>query len=521
VHPLVELISIGKSFPGVTALAAVTLELLPGRIHALVGENGAGKSTLLNILAGSLQPDSGELRLDGKAVRFAGAFDARRAGIVIVHQEVDLFSELSVAENVGLLTGLPNRFGWINWREQTRRTRAALAAVHEAIEPRTPAGELSPAQRQMVEVAAAISQAARVLVLDEPTSSLSAAEAQTLFGHLRRFRDHGTAIVYVSHRLDEIFALADEVTVLRDGRRVWHGPIGDTSPADLIRKMVGRDSAVIARDPFSGKPKAPAPDAGAFGLPLNGTAARLRCEGITARDGSCADVALAVCGGEVLGLYGLIGAGRSEWAQVVLGLRPGSGKVWIDGEPVSAAGPAALATRGLVYVPEDRLHQGLCRGLSVRANAVLASLHQLGRLLFVSPWREALMARLVVDRLDVRRSSIEQRAGTLSGGNQQKLVLGRWLARDPAVLILDEPTRGVDVGAKAEIHADVRRLAASGRAVVLISSDLPEVLTNSDRVGVFRQGRIVRVFERGVTPEELAAAALPLTADPSPPALRQ
>jgi ABC-type sugar transport system ATPase subunit/ribose/xylose/arabinose/galactoside ABC-type transport system permease subunit len=508
---VIELAGIRKSFPGVHALRGVGLVLRSGSIHALVGENGAGKSTLINILSGVLHPDAGEVRLDGAPVSLPSPRAARQRGIVTVHQEVDLFPDLTVLENVGLQQGLPaNRLGLVDWKEQRRRTRAALAAVGDPVPAGVLAGRLTPAQRQLVEVGAAVSRAARVLVLDEPTSSLSEAEALVLFDHLRRFRAAGAAIVYVSHRFEDIFALADEVTVLRDGRRVWSGPLADTSHADLIRHMVGREVAT-----------GPARTGRTFG-PV-----RLRCQGLCAADGSFADVTLEVRAGEVLGLYGLIGAGRSEWAQGLFGLRPlAGGEVAVDGRPVRPTGPGQMARAGLAYVPEDRLRQGLCRGLSVRANAVLASLRQLAPHFWLSRPAEVRRARAVVDQLGVRLHSLEQPAGTLSGGNQQKVVLGRWLSRGPAVLVLDEPTRGVDVGAREEIYALVRRQADEGRAVVFISSDLPEVMAQADRVGVFRSGRLVATLDaHAASPEDIAHAAMPAERDAgrkaaaAPPAL--
>jgi rhamnose transport system ATP-binding protein len=492
---VLELVRVSKSFPGVHALQDIDLVLQAGRIHALVGENGAGKSTLINILSGLLLPDAGEVRLAGLPVRFRDAHSARRQGLVTVHQEVDLFPDLNISENVGLLQGLPvNRAGWIDWRKQRRRTEGALTALGEMLSPALPAGSLTPAQRQIVEIAAAVSQSARVLILDEPTSSLSKAEANVLFGHLRRFREQGTAILYVSHRLEEIFALADDVTVLRDGRRAWTGPLAETSPPQLISLMVGREMASAVQRPEK--------EAGAV---------RLSCRGLTAADDSFADVTVEVRAGEVLGLYGLIGAGRSEWAQALFGLRRlAGGEVRLDGKPVTPRGPGQMARHGLAYVPEDRLRQGLCRNLTVRANAVLASLRRLAPRLWLTTYPEARQTRTLVEALGIRLQSIEQTVGTLSGGNQQKVVLGRWLSCQPHVLILDEPTRGVDVGAKAEIHGLVRRLAGEGRAVVLISSDLPEVLAESDRIGVFRGGRLVALLDpRRAGAEDVAAAAIP------------
>ncbi len=494
--PVVQLHGIAKSFPGVVALAGVDLELHAGRIHALVGENGAGKSTLLNVLAGLLQPDAGTILVGGEARRFADARAAWAAGVVTVHQEVDLFADLSVAENVAWQHGLSaNRLGLIHWRRERRHTAAALKTVGAPISPDESAGRLTPAQRQLVEIAGAVSRAARVLVLDEPTSSLSAAEATRLFELLRRFRAEGTAVVYVSHRLEEVFALADDVTVLRDGRRVWTGPVAATTPAHLIRYMVGRE-VIVSR---KGHARQPGP-------------VRLACQGLTSAKGNFRDVTLEARAGEVLGLYGLVGAGRSEWAQAVFGLHSlSAGTLRIDGRPVTPRGPGQMARQGIAYVPEDRLRQGLCRGLGVGLNAVLASLRRLSRFGWLSAAHEARRAEAITKRLGVRFAGLGQPVGTLSGGNQQKVVVGRWLDRDPGVLILDEPTRGVDVGAREEIYALVQRLADEGRAVVLISSDLPEVMSQSDRVGVFRGGRLVATLPaEQTTAEEVAALAFPV-----------
>jgi len=494
-QPLVELCRITRSFPGVVALKDMSLALRSGSIHAIVGENGAGKSTLINVLSGVLPPDAGEIRVAGRPTAFADARAAHRHGIVAVHQEVDLFPDLTVAENIGHERGLPVRcLGWVDWSRLRRQTREALAAMGESWSPSLPAAALTPGRRQLVEIGAAVSQDAWVLILDEPTSSLSEAEAQLLFERLRRFRSRGSAILYVSHRLDEIFALADEVTVLRNGLRVWTGPVACTSPDQLIKQMVGQEI-----------PAALSGDACGQG------AVRLRCRALTAADGAFRDISLDVHGGEVFGLYGLVGAGRTEWAEAVFGLRGlAGGEIAIDGRPVTPAGAGAMIRRGVVYVPEDRLRHGLCRGLSVRANLVLASLRRLARTLWLPRAREVRQARQMVARLGVRLQSIEQPAGTLSGGNQQKVVLGRSLDCDPKVLLLDEPTRGVDVGAKAEIYGLVRQFAAEGRAVVFISSDLPEVLAQSNRVGVFREGRLVATFNpRRTSAAEVARSAIP------------
>jgi ABC-type sugar transport system ATPase subunit/ribose/xylose/arabinose/galactoside ABC-type transport system permease subunit len=506
--PAVQLLHVSKSFPGVLALQDVSLTLQPGRIHALVGENGAGKSTLINILGGVLGPDAGEVRMAGRPVHFANARAARRHGVVVVHQEVDLFPDLSVAENIGLEQGLPRgRLGGVSWANLRRRARHALELVGESLPPGLPAGRLSPALRQLLLIAAAVSESAPVLVLDEPTSSLSAAESEVLFAHLRRFRAGGTALLYVSHRLDEIFSLADEVTVLRDGRHVWTGPTSATSRQELIERMVGRPVGGGSVPRCVGEVGGQSPLQG----PATQESPVFACQGLSAADGSFSEVSLEVHGGEIVGLYGLIGAGRSEWAQAVFGLRPlAGGEVRLDGRAVPVEGPGAMTRAGLAYVPEDRLRQGLCRGLSVTINLVLAALRRLARGPWVSRGAEVRRAGAAVNRLGIRLASTGQPVGTLSGGNQQKVVLGRWLECEPRVLLLDEPTRGVDVGAKEEIHALIRGLACEGRAVVLISSDLPEVLEQSQRIGVFREGRLTAFFDpRTATAAEVAAAAVP------------
>ncbi len=491
---LVQLRGLCKSFGGVTALNEVDLDLNPGTIHALLGENGAGKSTLINILSGVYQPDRGTLWVRGRRVAPRDADAARALGIATVHQEADLFADLSVAENIALEHRWPRRGGFLDWPALRRHTRAALRQFECSLDPDRRAGTLAPAERQLVGLAGALAQQASVLILDEPTSSLSAAEARTLFAHLNRFRSDGGAILYVSHRLEEIFALADVVTVLRDGRRVWTGPLAETTAERLIAQMVGRAVHAVARRPTS------------VAGPV-----RLACQGLTAADGSCRDISLEVRAGEVFGLYGLIGAGRSEWAQTIFGLKlRAAGQILLDGQPWVPRGPGQAARRGLVYLPEDRLRLGICAGLSVRANAVLAALRRWALGPFVSVGAETRQASRLVEQLAVRLRSLAQPVGTLSGGNQQKVVFGRWLACEPNTLLLDEPTRGVDVGAKAEIHALLRRLADSGRAVVLISSDLPEVLAHSDRVGVFCDGRLAAIYEAATTtPEQVATAALP------------
>lgn len=494
--PFAELRSISRSFPGVQALQNVDLRLRPGTIHALLGENGAGKSTLINVLGGVLQPDNGSILIQGEPVVFRDAHSARRQGIAIVHQEADLFPTLSVAENVAHEHGWPTRYGLIDWRALQEHTRAALQRLGSDLSPRRLAAGLSAAERQLVGIAAALAQRARLLILDEPTSSLSANESAILFEQLRSFRSQGGAILYVSHRLEEVFALADEMTILRDGRLAWTGPLTAIQPEEVVARMVGREPVEAPRSHEC----QPGP-------------ARLVCQGLRPADGSFAEVSLEARAGEVLGLYGLIGAGRSEWAQCLFGLRPAaSGEVLVDGRAWQPTTPGAATRAGLAYLPEDRLRQGIFASLAVQANLTLAALRRLavGTLLFGQ--RETATATTHVRQLQVKLRSLKQPIRTLSGGNQQKVVLGRWLACDPGILILDEPTRGVDVGARSEIHQQLRRLADEGRAIVMISSDLAEVMAHSDRIGVFRSGHLVAEHDaRTVTAEQIARDALPST----------
>lgn len=493
-----SLTNICKSFPGVRALDQVDFSLQSGSIHALVGENGAGKSTLINILSGVLTPDAGQIIIENKPVEFQDAQDAHQAGIVTVYQDADLFTELSLTENIGFQSDFTTSHGWIHWQQQRERAKQVLQEMDLDLPTGLPASELTAAQRQLLSIAIAVSQQTKVLILDEPTSSLSQTEAQALFEHLKRLRQQGVAILYVSHRLEDIFTLADEVTVLRDGERVWTGPIADTSIDHLIRQMVGRAIELISRQPVH-----------ETGNVL------LSCQSLTSAEGEFSDISLSVRAGEVLGIYGLIGAGRSEWAQAVFGLRQvASGEVQLHDQTITGLRPEQCVERGLAYLPEDRLRQGICRNLSVKANGVLSSLRNLASMLWVSTRQETSRAEAMVEQLSVRCHSIHQHIGTLSGGNQQKVVLGRWLATEPEVFILDEPTQGIDIGSKTEIHQLIHQLAEAGKGIVLISSELPEVLSQSDRIVVFREGKLVAEFEgRSTTAEEVAAAAVPSTTE--------
>ena len=500
-EPLLQVIDIRRTFPGVLALNRVSFDLRRGEVHALVGENGAGKSTLIKIICGLLSPESGELFFEGNPVRWADPVAARNRGIATVHQELELFPTLSVAENMALAYGLPTRGpGFVDWNQVNARARETVQQIGENIDVRRTASRLSVAHRQMIQVAAAVRQNAKVVVLDEPTSALSGEEARWLFDQIALLKKAGAGIIYISHRQEEIFRLADRVTVLRDGVRVWTKARQTIHPENVIEAMVGRSASTLHGHPGS-EARSRTWEKG----PL-----RLQVSGFTDRAGRFRSLDFEARSGEIVGVYGLVGAGRSEFAQAVFGLRPSSGIVRVDGSRYEIHSPQEAVKAGIAYVPEDRLSQGLCLGLAIRSNAVLSSLKRWTRGLLANKARERLAAQETADRLGVRYRSIEQPVQQLSGGNQQKVVLGRWLLTRPRILILDEPTRGVDVGAKAEIHQHLRSLAKEGCAIVLISSELPEVMDHSDRVVVFREGAIAGEFDPiQASPAQIAASALP------------
>ncbi|MDF1502788.1 sugar ABC transporter ATP-binding protein [Roseisolibacter sp. H3M3-2] len=473
-----------KRFPGATALDGVTFAVRAGACHAVCGENGAGKSTLGKILAGLLRPDAGEVRLDGRAARFGGPRDALAAGVAIVHQELALCDNLSVAENL-CMGRLPSRFGVVAEGAMRARARALLDAVEAPIDVDRPAASLSVAEQQVVQIAGAVGAGARVLVLDEPTSSLGEAESARLFATVARLKARGVTLLYVSHRLPEIFRLCDDVTVLRDGRHVETRPTAEVDEGSLVRAMIGRPHAQYFPD------AAPA----ARGAEL------LRVEGLSS-PGRFADVSFALHAGEVLGLAGLVGAGRSEVARALFGLDPhATGRVLVRGRPASIRSPADAMAHGIGLVPEDRKRQGLVLAMRAGENATLPTLARLARLGWVDAGAERRAVRARFEGMRVRATP-ESPTAALSGGNQQKIVLAKWLAADCDVLLLDEPTRGVDVGAKAEIHAAVGRLAADGAAVLLISSELPELLALASRVLVLRGGRVAGELSRAAADQE-------------------
>jgi ABC-type sugar transport system ATPase subunit/ribose/xylose/arabinose/galactoside ABC-type transport system permease subunit len=509
---LLELEGITRRFPGLVALDQVDFDLCSGEIHALVGENGAGKSTLIQIISGVLEPDAGRIYVAGRAARLSNPVGARRQGIAAVHQEADVFGPLSVAENMALASGMPtDLFGRVQWRKIRVRARAGIAGLNEPIDLRRPAALLGLTQRHLIQLAAAIGSGARIMILDEPTAALTQVETAWLFDHLGRLKAEGVGVIYVSHRHEEVFRLADRITVLRDGHRVWTGPATDIDRPGLVRAMVGRDLPEVG--PISAKTVGPS----RLKTP------RLRVRGLTDARGRFVEIDLDAHAGEILGIYGLIGAGRSSMAQALFGMRRlTGGRVEIDGYPYTFSSPRDAVAAGLAYVPEDRLRQGLCPSLSVRANMVLSDpvTTSLGPMALAPV--ETRITREQVGALGIRLRSLKQPISELSGGNQQKVVLGRWLLTEPKVLLLDEPTRGVDIAAKAEIHRLVRQRAERGCAVVLITSDLPEALAHSDRIAVLRLGRVVGVFDaRGTAPELLAEAAVPQSIADSAPLRRR
>lgn len=493
VAALLKLTGISKSFGGVRALHDVSLELQAGEVHALVGENGAGKSTLIKIITGAHQPDSGSLELDGNAVEHNDPLSARRLGIAAIYQQPALFPDLTVAENIAIVSDSTSPWRRIRWSERRQRAGELLSRVGASIDPDTVVSDLTMPQQQLVEIARALGENARVLILDEPTASLSEREVSRLLSVVRDLRRAGVGILYISHRLDEVFRLADRVTVLRDGTHVATRPAKELDQRELIRLMVGRDLTAVF-------PKQ--------NVPIREVVLELR--GLGCRASGVHDIDLTVRAGEIVGLAGLVGAGRTELARVLFGLTPAdSGQMLLHGKPVAIESPEQALHQGLAYVPEDRRRHGVILDLPVAANislAVLRRLSQAGRFDFV---RERELAQTMVNRLGVKTPSLDAPTLQLSGGNQQKVAVARWLATEPAILILDEPTQGVDVGAKAEIHHIIGELAAQGLAIILISSELPEVLGVSDRVAVMRSGTIVDTLDRPqATPERVLSLAL-------------
>ncbi|MQT15091.1 sugar ABC transporter ATP-binding protein [Segnochrobactrum spirostomi] len=489
--PVLSLRGISKSFSGVTVLKGVDFDVRAGEVHALLGENGAGKSTLIKVMAGLHQPNTGEIAIRGVTTTLASPREAHAAGIATVHQELLLFPDLTVAENVFLGQTPKTSAGLIDWQTMRRRARELLDRLDcPELDVDSRVGALSVANRQRVEIARALAQDARVLIMDEPTAALVEADVQRLLDIVRKLKADGVAIIYVSHRMPEIFALSDRVTVLRDGELVGTRDIGEVDETRLVSMMVGREIDKLYP-----------PKQGETGKVM------LTLKGVSHRD-VVRDISFDLRAGEIVGLAGLIGSGRTETALTLFGITPATGgSILVEGREVRVSSPEAAIALGIAYVPEDRGLQGLVRSQTIAENIALANLDLLSRGPFVDTGAVFRAARDAITQFGIRARGPAQIARQLSGGNQQKVVLGKWLATKPRILILDEPTRGIDVGAKAEIHQLIRRLAGEGMAILMISSELPEVLGLSDRILVMRAGRIVAEFAgAAATPEAVGAA---------------
>jgi rhamnose transport system ATP-binding protein len=490
VAPLLELHGVSKAFGAIRALRAVSLTLHAGEIHGLAGENGAGKSTVVRIIGGEHQPDEGEVSLDGSPVRFNGPRDAQHRGVAVIHQEPTRFPDLTVAENV-FMGRQPVRSGRrVDRKAMHRRAAELFETLGVPIDPAVPTRGLSIADQQIIEIAKALASDARIIVMDEPTAALSGVEAERLFRVARTLASNGAALLFISHRLEEMYALCERVTVLRDGALVTSAPMTDIDHDTLVRSMVGRSVEQLF-------PKRETE----IGEEL------LVVSGLT-RAGVFRDVSLSVRRGEIVGLAGLVGSGRSEVARAIFGVdERDAGTVTVAGTELPASSPRAAIAAGLAMVPEDRREQGLIPELSIERNTSLSQLRQVSRWGLVRSGRERSLAAGWARKLGLRFGRVTDAAGTLSGGNQQKVVLGKWLATTPEVLIVDEPTRGIDIGAKVEVHALLSDLAASGMAVLMISSELPEVLGMADRVLVMHEGRIVTELSRADATEEAVMRA--------------
>ncbi|GHC59915.1 sugar ABC transporter ATP-binding protein [Neogemmobacter tilapiae] len=490
--PVLSLRDIQKSFPGVKALAGVQLDLYPGQVTALIGENGAGKSTIVKILTGIYQPDGGTIAVEGRETRFPTAQAASDAGVTAIHQETVLFDELTVAENIFIGHAPKGRFGLIDRKAMEAQAKALLASIHADLEPHARLRDLGIASKHLVAIARALSIDARVVIMDEPTAALSHKEIQELYDLVATLKAKGKAILFISHKFDEIFRIADRYTVFRDGQFVGEGAMADVNEGQLVQMMVGRSVDQIY-------PKRPAQ----IGAPV------LTVTGYS-HPTEFADVGFTLHQGEILGFYGLVGAGRSEVMQALFGItKPSHGAVKIGDEVRVIRSTAQAVAAGIVYVPEDRGKQGAVKGLPIYQNVTLPSLGRTSKGGFLRMAQEFALAREYTQRLDLRAASLDQDVGLLSGGNQQKVVIAKWLATKPRVIILDEPTKGIDIGSKAAVHDFMSELAAQGLAVIMVSSEIPEVLGMADRVIVMREGRIAAEFAGdAMTPENLVRAAV-------------
>jgi rhamnose transport system ATP-binding protein len=485
--------SIEKSFDGVHALKYACFGLYAGEVHALIGENGAGKSTLIKIITGAVAADDGEIKVDGKLVSDNSPRVAKALGIAAIYQQPALFPELTVTENIALGVEQGGPFNKIDWRARRLRAEELLAEVGARIDPEQFAGDLTMPQQQLVEIARSLGANARILIMDEPTASLSEDDTQNLFNVIRKLRARGVGIIYISHRLEELPVIADRVTVLRDGRTIDTRPMAEVDRETLIQMMVGRElSAVFPKKEVL---------LGDVVLQLR----NLSCAATGIRD-----INLEVRAGEIVGLAGLVGAGRTELAQVIFGLTPAtSGEILLKGKSIRIGDPGQAISAGIAYVPEDRRRHGVILPMAVTSNITLAALDKLSRHGNLDFAKEKETAAYYTGRFSIKTPSLFAPVATLSGGNQQKVSLSRWLVTKPSVLILDEPTQGIDIGAKSEIHALMSELAGQGVAIVMISSELPEILGMSDRIAVLHAGKLISTLDRkGANQEKILALAL-------------
>ncbi len=492
--PILELSRITKTFPGVRALDEVRFELLPGEIHALIGENGAGKSTLIKIITGVYQPDGGEIRVEGRPVQMHGPSDSQRLGIAAIYQHVTCYPDLSVTENIFIghekIHPLTRR---IDWADLHGRAEELLRRLDADFDPRAAMGSLSVAQQQIVEIAKALSANARIIIMDEPTAPLTTRESEDLYRITEGLRDKGVSIIFISHRMEDMYRLASRVTVFRDARYVGTWRLDAVKREELIMAMVGREITQ-----FFPSRKA------AIGEEV------LRVEGLS-RTGFFKDVSFAVRRGEILAMTGLIGAGRTEVCEAIYGVtRADSGRVLLEGRELRVAGPAQAIDQGIGYLPEDRLRQGLVLDWELAKNVTLPTLAAFARLGWLDPGREVQVTRELAEKLEVKAGSVFDLASTLSGGNQQKIIVAKLLAGTMKVIILDEPTKGVDVGAKTAIFSIMNSLAEAGYGIIMVSSEMPEVLGMSDRVLVMREGRVAAIMDTTkATQEKILSAAIP------------
>ncbi|MEM7738321.1 MAG: sugar ABC transporter ATP-binding protein [Deinococcota bacterium] len=490
--PLLQIQNISKNFPGVKALDNVSFDVHPGDVHVLMGENGAGKSTLMKILSGAYQPDEGSLTLAGEQVSFRDPIQARDHGIGMIYQELTVLPNLSVGRNI-MLGQEPMTALWqVNWRKLYADAQAVLDELDLTLDVRAPLQTLNIAQRQMVEIARAVKQRPQLMIMDEPTSALGKHEEEVLFALIDRLKARGVSIIYISHRMDEVFRLADTITVLRDGQHIATRPAGEFSRESLIELMVGRNV-----------------DVGRHEGEHQGTGeARVTAANLSVTN-ALHNITFNLHAGEVLGVAGLVGAGQTQLAELLFGLRqPDAGTLSLDGQPINLPSPQAAIHAGIAYVPEDRKDLGLVLMMSVQNNLTLAGLEQHTKAGLLNLRALKTSAQTWVERLGIRTASLGQQVDSLSGGNQQKVVLAKWLSLQPRVLILNEPTRGIDVGAKVDVHKLIRDIAASGVAVLMISSELPEVLSVSDRIMVMWQGQVTDILPaEGATEEQVLALA--------------